>query len=435
MLRFSSSLDDDLRLFDADVEASIAHATMLGETGILPREEAAALVRGLEELRADFHAGRWRPDPAQEDIHVAVEERLTEMLGEVGKKLHTARSRNDQVATDVRLWLKRALGELDAALGDLVATFLDRIESDGRTLLPGYTHLQRGQPILLGHHLLAHAWPLVRDRERLAEARGRLDRSPLGACAMAGTPHPIDRRSTARRLGFSGPVENAMDAVAARDHLLEVVAACAIAMTHLSRMAEELVLWSSAEFGFVRLDEAYATGSSIMPQKRNPDAAELVRGKAARVYGDLQTLLALVKALPLAYNRDLQEDKRIVFHADDVLAGALEALAAMLAGVELDPPPPGPETTALDLAEALVGRGVPFREAHDVVGRLVMTLEGEGRSLGEVTMADFSAVDDRFQEEDVELVDPEASLRRRISSGSGSPQSVRDQVAAIRDRL
>ena len=300
MLRFSSSTETDLRIVDEDVTASIAHAVMLGETGILTDAEAAALCRGLEEIRNEFQDGEWRPGSSDEDVHMAIEARLTTKLGEVGKKLHTARSRNDQVATDLRLWLKRSVAELDSALELLVDTLLDRVGSDGRRLLPGYTHLQRGQPILLGHQLLAHGWALSRDRGRLEDALRRLDRSPLGACALAGTSHPIDRKRTAELLGFAGVVDNAMDAVSARDHLQEVVAACAICMTHLSRMAEELVLWSSCEFGFVRIDDAYATGSSIMPQKRNPDAAELVRGKTGRVYGDLQALLTLVKALPMA---------------------------------------------------------------------------------------------------------------------------------------
>ena len=266
-------------MLDEDVDGSVAHATMLGEVGILSLEEAERLREGLEQVRQEIRTGAWVPTDAHEDVHMAVESRLTEIVGEVGKKLHTARSRNDQVATDMRLWMRRRVDLLIGGLGSLIETMLDRVERDGQILMPGYTHLQRGQPILLGHHLLAHTWPLVRDRERLSQARARINRSPLGACAMAGTPHPIRRQTTAEMLGFDGLVENAMDAVAARDHQQEVAAACAICMSHLSRMAEELVTWSAAEFRFVRMGEAYATGSSIMPQKRNPDAAELVRGK------------------------------------------------------------------------------------------------------------------------------------------------------------
>ena len=313
--RFSSSMVTDLRMFEEDIDGSLAHATMLGEVGILSGEEAQTLVDGLERVREELRRGEYVPSDADEDIHMAVEVRLTQIVGEVGGKLHTARSRNDQVATDVRLWLGRRLAEVDAALADLLDALLARIEVDGEILMPGYTHLQRGQPILLGHHLLAHAWPIARDRERFADARRRLDRSPLGACAMAGTPHPIDRRRTAELLGFDGIVENAMDAVAGRDHQQEAAAACAICVTNLSRMAEELVIWSSSEFRFARLGEDYATGSSIMPQKRNPDAAELVRGKPARVYGDLQALLTMVKGLSMAYNRDLQEDREALFDA------------------------------------------------------------------------------------------------------------------------
>jgi argininosuccinate lyase len=310
MDRFSSSIEVDMAMAQDDIAGSRAHAIMLGEVGVISPDDAERLVQGLEQIARELESEEFVPTSEHEDIHMAVEARLFELLGETAGKLHTARSRNDQVATDVRLWLRRQLEHLDDVLGELIHGLVDQAREAGQILMPGYTHLQRGQPILLGHHLLGHIWPVVRDRQRLAEARQRLDASPLGAGALAGTGLPIDRQRTAELLGFSGVVENALDAVAARDHEQEVAAVCAIAMTHLSRMAAELVLWSSAEFRFVELDQAYATGSSIMPQKRNPDAAELVRGKAARVYGDLVTLLTLSKGLPLAYNRDLQEDRR-----------------------------------------------------------------------------------------------------------------------------
>ncbi len=315
MQRFSSSLTLDLELAHEDIEGSLAHVRMLGEVGVLPVEEAEEIAAALQTIDGELADGSWTPDEDHDDIHMAVEARLVELVGEVGGKLHTARSRNDQVATAVRLWLKRRLTDLDEALRDLILVLLDRVESDGRTLIPGYTHLQRAQPVLLGHHLLAHAWSLTRDRERLAGALGRVDRCPLGACSMAGTSHPIDRESTARALGFAEVAVNAMDAVSARDHLQEVAAVCAITMGNLSRMAAELVLWSSDEFDLVRLGEAHTTGSSIMPQKRNPDGAELIRGKTGRVFGDLQAVLVLVKGLPLAYNRDLQEDRAPVMDA------------------------------------------------------------------------------------------------------------------------
>ncbi|MEM7357278.1 MAG: argininosuccinate lyase, partial [Acidobacteriota bacterium] len=390
MQRFSSSLAVDLRMLDEDIDGSIAHATMLGEVGILTSEEAAQIRTGLEQVREELRSGAWAPGDEHEDVHMAVEARLTQHLGDVAKKLHTARSRNDQVATDVRLWLERHLAQLDEALAELIGALLDRIETDGKTLMPGFTHLQRGQPILLGHHLLAHVWPLTRDRQRLADARRRVDRSPLGACAMAGTPHPINRQTTARLLGFAGVVDNAMDAVAARDHEQEVAAACAICMTHLSRMAEELVLWSSVEMAFVRLGDDYTTGSSIMPQKRNPDAAELVRGKSARVYGDLTTLLNLVRALPLAYNRDLQEDREPLFDAVETTLASVRIAAGMWRTLRVfheryESALQGDFSLATELADLLVDRGVPFREAHEVVGRIVVWCEEQGAGLEALT--------------------------------------------------
>jgi argininosuccinate lyase len=322
----------------------------------------------------------------------------------------------------------------------LIGALLDRVERDGRVLMPGYTHLQRGQPILLGHHLLAHAWPLARDRGRLADALRRLDESPLCACALAGTPHPIDRRRTAELLGFARPVPNAMDAVAARDHEQEVAAACAILMTHLSRQAEELVLWSSAEWRFVRLGEAYATGSSIMPQKRNPDAPELVRGKAARVLGDLTALLALPKNLPLAYNRDLQEDREPLFHAVETAAASCRIMAGVWASLEIDAgrfeeEMKGDFSLATELADCLVREGVPFREAHEAVGRLVRGLEGEGRDLAGIGLEELRRAHPRFPDDALEWLDPRAAAERRTSEGGTAWVEVEKQVAALRKIL
>ena len=387
MERFGSSIEIDRAMLDEDIDGSIAHATMLGEVGMLTDEESRRLVDGLEAVRGDIAAGRFAPTDADEDIHMAVERALTERLGDLGKKLHTARSRNDQVATDVRLWLLRRVPALEDAIGALIEALVDRAEADGRALMAGYTHLQRGQPILLGHHLLAYAWALVRDRGRLADARRRFDRCPLGAGAMAGTPHPIDRRRTAELLGFRAPSENAMDAVAARDHAQEMAAACAIVMVHLSRMAEELIVWSSAEFGFVRLGEAYATGSSIMPQKRNPDAAELVRGKSGRVVGDLMALLTMVKGLPMAYNRDLQEDREALFDAVATTQDSLEIMADVFRTLEIrrdrfEAELIGDPSLATELADHLASTGVPFREAHEAIGRLVRWADENGRSPG-----------------------------------------------------
>ncbi len=437
MQRFSSSLAVDLRMLDEDIDGSIAHATMLGRVGIVTPEEAETLCAGLETVREEIHRGDWVPGDEHEDVHMAVEERLTLVVGEVGKKIHTARSRNDQVATDVRLWLKRRLIELDDALADLITALLDRIEADGRVLLPGYTHLQRGQPILLGHHLLGHVWPLARDRERLAGALARVDKSPLGACAMAGTPHPIDRDISAELLGFDGLVENAMDAVASRDHEQEVVAACAICMTHLSRISEELVLWSSVEFNFVRLGDAYATGSSIMPQKRNPDAAELVRGKSARVYGDLQALLSLVKALPLAYNRDLQEDREPLFDAVDTTIASVRITAGMwrtltVSRDRFESDLEGDFSLATELADLLAARGVPFREAHEVVGGIVRWCEEQGRGLEALTASAAREFHASFPDDLGPWLDPRAAAERRTSAGGTAWKEIKRQITMLR---
>jgi argininosuccinate lyase len=437
MLEFSSSLDVDLQMLDEEVDASIAHATMLGETGIISEHESMRIREGLEQVRREIAEGEWTPQPRHEDVHMAVEARLTEIVGDAGKKLHTARSRNDQVATAVRLWLRFRLDGIDAALRGLIRTLLDRVEGDGRALLPGYTHLQRGQPILLGHQLLAHTWALKRDRERMADARRRLDRSPLGACAMAGTPHPIDRERTAELLGFAGVADNAMDAVAARDHEQEVAAACAICMTNLSRMAEELVLWSATEWDLVRLADTWTTGSSIMPQKRNPDAAELIRGRTAGVYGDLQALLSLVKALPLAYNRDLQEGRAPLFRTVQSTLASLRVMNGMWKSLEVrserfEQELRGDFSLATELADHLVTRGVPFREAHEIVGSIVRWCEERG---GDLTALDADAAGGFHPELATglaALLDPRAAAERRDSFGGTAWGEVERQVEVLR---
>jgi argininosuccinate lyase len=440
MVAFGQSLDEDLQLFEEDIAGSIAHVTMLGEVGMLATDEVHAIRTGLLEVRAELRRGDYRPGPELEDVHMAVEHRLTEIVGEVGGKLHTARSRNDQVAVDVRLWLKRSLDWLDATLARLLAVLLDRVERDGRTLIPGFTHLQRGQPIWLGHHLLAYAWMISRDRERLGDAMKRVDRCPLGAGAMAGTPHPIDRERTAELLGFGGVVENAMDAVAARDHLQEVAAACAIATTHLSRMAEELVLWSTREFRLVRMAEAFATGSSIMPQKRNPDAAELVRGKAGRVYGDLQALLTMVKGLPLAYNRDLQEDKRALFDAVETTAACASICAGMWEKLTVDRTRYDDELRgdfllATELADYLAGKGVPFREAHHVAGRLVRHCEQRGVGFDALTLDVLTDHHSAFEADALDWLDPVTAVERRTSRGGTAWSEIEHQLALLRTTI
>ncbi len=440
MQLFSESLGVDLSLFEEDIAGSIAHCTMLGEVGLITEEEASALRGGLMAVREELRQGLYEPDVSLEDVHMAVESRLTELLGDVGGKLHTARSRNDQVATDVRLWLKPRLAGLDEGLARLVGVLLDRVTADGRTLMPGFTHLQHGQPIWLGHHLLAHAWMLSRDRERLAGAAARVDLCPLGAGAMAGTPHPIDRHRTAELLGFSGLVENAMDAVAARDHLQEVVSVCAICMTHLSRMAEELVLWSSPAFGLVRLSDAFTTGSSIMPQKRNPDAAELVRGKAGRVYGDLVALLTMVKGLPLAYNRDLQEDKEPLLDALGTTRASVSIMGSMWESLTVERERyveelAGDFLLATELADYLVGKGVPFREAHQVSGRLVRWCEERNVDFAALTLKVLSEHHPAFGEDALLWLDPAAAAERRRSMGGTAWEEVERQVRTLRETI
>jgi len=439
MRSFSSSLEVDLEMLAEDIAGSTAHVRMLGEVGIIDGDEADTLVAGLAAILADLESGDWAPTDAHEDIHMAIEARLLEQVGPVGGKLHTARSRNDQVATDVRLWLQRRLPAVKDAITALLATLLQRVEADGRIVIPGYTHLQRGQPVLLGHHLLAHAWPLARDLERLQDAWKRADRCPLGACAMAGTPFPIDRQRTSELLGFSGPTDNAMDAVAARDHALEIASVCAIATTHMSRLAEELILWSTSEFGFVRHGDGYSTGSSIMPQKRNPDAAELVRGRAARVQGDLQTLLSLLRGQPLAYNRDLQEDRRALFDAVASTADCATVLAGTLSELHFvdrfESELRGDFSLATEVADFLVGEGLSFRDAHGVAARLVKWCEEHEVDLSGVTAEVAGEFHPALAEHLGELLDPRAAAERRTSFGGTAWSEIERQVAIIRQQL
>jgi argininosuccinate lyase len=437
---FASSLEMDLWIAEEDIEGSIAHVTMLGGVGVLSSDEAKTLTDGLTQILEEFRNGTWAPDETQEDIHMAVEAHLTDLVGDVGGKLHTARSRNDQVATDVRLWLKRRFGNLEVALRDLVTALLDRVEADGQALLPGYTHLQRGQPILLGHHLLAHAWALSRDLERMQDVTARVDRCPLGAGALAGTPHPINRQQTAELLGFSGPIENAMDAVASKDHLQETVSACAICMSTLSRMAEELVLWSSAEFAFIRLDERHTTSSSIMPQKRNPDGAELLRGEAGMVFGHLQALLTLTKAMPLAYNRDLQNERKPLIESVLRTTASVQLLAAMWSRLDVrmarfERELYGDFSLATELADLLVERGVPFREAHGIVAQAVKWCEEQG---GNLELLDGGAAQQFHSDFPSDLglwLDPRAAAERRNSLGGTATLEIERQLSLLREMV
>ncbi len=441
--RLNNSLAFDARLWRPDIQGSIAHAEMLGETDIIPVEEAQQLVQGLESLRADLESGSVTLPEDAEDVHTAVEGLLRERLGPVAGKLHTARSRNDQIATDVRLYLRSEGKTIDAEIGALQQTLLILAERERETILPGYTHLQHAQPILLAHHLLAYFWMLDRDRERLADCEVRINRLPLGAGALAGTGFPIDRHRVARSLEFDAVLPNSLDAVSDRDFALEFLAFAAILMMHLSRLAEEIILWNSPEFGFILLDDAVTTGSSIMPQKKNPDVAELARGKTGRVYGDLLALLTVMKGLPLAYNKDMQEDKEPLFDAVDTLRLVVPAMGRTLATAHfraerMAAATAGDFSTATDLADLLVRRGLPFREAHEVVGNLVRHCIGTSMTLEDLdaaTLARFSPLLQADPEAALAVLSVRNSVGTRRSYGGTAPEAVSAQLNEAKQRL
>ncbi len=426
---------EDQRLLVDDVRGSVAHVTMLGDVGLLSLDEVAIVRHGLETVLAEANAGDFVFTDMDEDVHSAVERRLIELVGEVGRKLHTGRSRNDQVALDLRLFMRRVGQERIGQLTEFGKVLVRLAESHVDTIVPSYTHLQQAQAVPLGHHLLAYAWMALRDRSRFEDLAARLAVSPLGAGASGGSSLPIEPGNTARSLGFDVVFANSMDAVASRDLVAEHVWCCAQTMIHLSRLAEELVLWSTSEFAWVTFDDAFTTGSSALPQKKNPDIAELARGRSAGSIGALTAILALQKGLPLTYNRDLQEDKTHLFAADDLLEGTLTALTGMIASAEFDPPPPTSWVTALDLVEVLVERGVAFRDAHHAVGSLVSELLGDGRDLGAATAADLAFAHDRFEAGDLNRIDVADSVNRRVSQGGGSVESVRRQIGALRKLL
>jgi len=438
--RLNASVAFDQRLAGEDIDGSIAHAQMLAKQGVLSPDDARSILSGLEDIRRQINAGGFEWDTALEDVHMNIERRLTEAIGSAGARLHTGRSRNDQVATDLRLWLLRAIDGQLAELDGLQDALLTLAERDGDAILPGYTHLQRAQPILLAHHLLAYVEMFERDRGRLADCRRRAAECPLGAAALAGTPFPLDREMTARALGFDRPMKNSLDAVADRDFAVELAAAAALAMVHLSRLAEELVLWSSQEFAFIELGDAFATGSSIMPNKKNPDIPELVRGKTGRVFGDLVALLTMLKGLPLAYNKDLQEDKEALFDAADTLRDCVEALTRLLPActVRRDRMRAACDAgfvTATDVADYLAARGVPFREAHHVVGRLVAWCLAEERTLTSLSLDELRRFSDVFEADAPEAITVEASVAARRSAGGTAPARVKAALATARGRL
>ena len=436
---FTSSLELDDRIARHDVRGSIAHARMLGRQGIITQPDADALVAGLERIDAELAAGTF-PWPADaEDVHSAVERVLRERLGEVGGKLHTARSRNDQVALDLRLFVLDALDELDHGVRSLAAGLIDRAAGEVDTVLPGYTHLQQAQPISLAHHFLAHVEALLRDRTRISEARSRASVSPLGAAALAGTPHPIDPDGVAAELGLRSRFTNSIDAVADRDFIAEFAFVAALAAVHVSRLAEEIVLWSGSEFGFIALSDAHSTGSSIMPQKKNPDVAELARGRTGRAIGDLVAILTTLKGLPLAYGSDLQEHRAPLYDLCSV-APAVSAMSLVVSGLRVDRDAMRRAAdrgmlTATDLADHLARRGVPFREAHAVVGRIVQeTLEAK-RGFGELTLEDLRRHHQSFDASALDELDVARSLSSRTSPGGTAPSLVRDAIVKARERL
>jgi argininosuccinate lyase len=436
LLAFTVSLPFDQRLAGDDIAGSRAHVRGLVRVGLLDGDEAAAILAALDTVEAELTNGSFTFEPTDEDIHTAVERRVTELAGPTGAKLHTGRSRNDQVATDLRLWCKRELVALAAGVVQLQTVLLDQAEGAGTTAVPGYTHLQRAQPVLLAHHLLAHAWALARDVDRLLSTVDRLDVSPLGAGALAGSSLPLDPHGTAVDLGFAAAFDNSLDAVSDRDFVAEALFDVALLGVHLSRLGEEWVLWTSEEFGFAHLDDAYATGSSMLPQKKNPDIAELARGKTGRLVGHLAGFLTTLKGLPLSYNRDLQEDKEPLFDAVDQVALALVALSGLIATATFDTArmeaaAAAPTMAATDLAEWLVARGTPFRDAHAVVGSLVRAaLEPGARPL-----ADLVAADARFGPEAAALVAPGAAVARRTTPGGGGPRPVAAEMERFRARL
>jgi argininosuccinate lyase len=437
---FNASIDVDQELALDDLEGSIAHARMLGETGILDADETHALIAGLEELQRDVEAGRIAWSEALEDVHMNLEALLTERVGPVGGKLHTARSRNDQVATDFRLWLRRQIRVLLRLLRRNREVLIDAAERHMGVILPGYTHLQVAQPVLFSHHLLAWQEMFERDEGRLRDALARMDVSPLGAGALAGTTFGIDRHRTAELLGFARPAENSLDAVSDRDFALEFLAAASIAMMHLSRMSEELILWSSQEFGFVTLPDSHTTGSSIMPQKKNPDVSELIRGKTGRVYGALMGLLTVMKGLPLAYNKDMQEDKEGVFDAVATLRACLTLQAAMVPTIEVNEgrmraAAADAYSNATDLADYLARKGVPFREAHEVVGALVARAIDAGLPLEALSLEAMREADHRIDEDVYDALALETVVAGRTSFGGTAPDQVRARIAAARARL
>lgn len=431
---FHSSIGFDCRMYREDITGSIAHAQMLGKQGIIPPEDAEKIVRGLKEILIDIEAGKIEFSAQAEDIHMNIENLLTQRIGEAGKRLHTGRSRNDQVALDIRMYQRRRIKRLIELLKALEEVILKIARAHLETIMPGYTHLQKAQPITLAHHVMAYFQMFARDIERLKDCYKRTNICPLGSGALAGTTYPLDREYTARLLDFPEITQNSLDGVSDRDFLIECAACCSIIMMHLSRWCEELILWSSNEFGFVEMDDAFSTGSSIMPQKKNPDACELIRGKTGRVYGDLNALLSIMKSLPLAYNKDMQEDKEAIFDAVDTVEGCLEVFTRMLetvtfniqkmhlgAGMGF--------TNATDAADYLVKKGLPFREAHEIIGRMVLLCLDKKCSISQLSMQELKALSPVFEKDFYDAVSLQICVEQRLTPGGPSKNAVAQQIA------
>ncbi len=431
--QFNASIPFDRRLYRQDIEGSIAHVTMLAKQEILTETECSEIVRGLKGILADIEDGSLLIDEACEDIHSFVETQLIRRIGDAGKKLHTGRSRNDQVALDMKLYIRDEITELDSLLKDLLSTLLSMMEEHTQTYMPGFTHLQKAQPITLAHHLGAYFEMFKRDRLRLSDIRDRLNLCPLGAGALAGTTYPLDRDYTAQLLHFDGATVNSMDSVSDRDYLIELLSALSTIMMHLSRFSEEIILWNSNEYHFVELDDAYSTGSSIMPQKKNPDIAELVRGKTGRVYGALISLLTVMKGLPLAYNKDMQEDKELTFDAIDTTKGCIQLFVGMISTMQFCKPSMEASakngfTNATDAADYLVGKGVPFRDAHGIIGELVLRCIEKNLSLDELSLSEYKEISPIFEEDIYQAISLKTCVEKRLTKGAPSPAAMEQAI-------
>ncbi|WP_320170082.1 argininosuccinate lyase [Maridesulfovibrio sp.] len=435
---YTESVSYDRNLYREDIAGSQAHAKMLAEQGVLTSEEAETLIKGLDTVLQEIESGKFEWKREMEDLHMNIESRLTEIVGAVGGKLHTGRSRNDQVATDFRLHVLRSLEAWREALVRLVKSFAEKAGENTDVLLPGYTHMQPAQPVSLAHHMLAYAWMFKRDYSRVEDCLRRADVCPLGAAALAGTTYPLNPSSSAKSLGMSETFRNSLDAVSDRDFVMEAMFTGSLIMTHLSRICEELIIWANPCFGFVRLPDEFSTGSSIMPQKKNPDVCELMRGKTGRVFGDLISLMTTCKGLPLAYNRDMQEDKEPFFDCDKTVLASVSIMADMMTAMEFKPENMRDALkkgflNATELADYLVGKGIPFREAHHITGSAVARAEEEGRGLEDMSLDELKTFSDRIEEDVFEVLSYDAAVRRRVSPGSTGPESVSAQLAELRE--